>query len=115
MSSELLQFLVVFILGSGGTGVLSFLVNYTKNRKSGKLESQETWASRMTDQAVRDAEKVNAAEARVDRAEAETEVFRQKYFEQQARAAFYVAFIRANSLRPPKWPPDDEDLGGDPA
>lgn len=111
MSPELLQALVLLIVGSGGTGAIGFLVRYLATRKSGKLESQETWVSRMTDQATRDAERVIAAEKRADAAEAETDRFRALLFEEQAKSAFYRAFIYAKNLVPPRWPPDE---GGDP-
>jgi len=113
MSPELLQALILLIVGSGGTGAVGFLVKYLGTRKTGKLETQEAWVSKMTDQATRDAERVVAAEKRADVAETSEDAWRAKFFDKQAHAAFLIAFIRANSLRPPRWPPGDEDDGGD--
>lgn len=114
MSPELLQALILLIVGSGGTGAIGFLVKYLGTRKTGKLETQEHWVSKMTDQATRDAERVVAAEKRSDAAEAETDRFRELYFDQQAKSAYLTAFIRGLGHRPPRWPPDEEIEGGEP-
>jgi len=102
--------LLAVILGSGGTGVVGFLIQFYAKRRQGKLESEETLIARINKQSAADTARVLAAEARADKAEEETATWRKQYFDSEERAAYYRAYIRHLGRKVPKWPPDEDDL-----
>lgn len=103
--------LITVLFTSGGIGSLTALRSYFVLRRKGKVETEETIIKRIEKQSVADSARTQAAELRADKAEEETESFRQRLYRSEERAAYFKQFIIGNGLKPPKWPPDDWAAG----
>lgn len=102
--------ILTLVLGAGGTGFITVLINAAQNKRKGKLESEDTLIARMNAQSAKDTARAEAAEARADKADTEAERWRAQYFEWQERSNYYIAYMRGKGIQIPRWPPDE---GGD--
>ena len=102
--------ILTLVLGSGGTGLIALVYKFVTDARKGKVESEETLLTRINVQSAKDTERATAAEARADKAEAETEEWRAKFFSEQEKSSYYRAHMRTNGLVIPKWPPDEDEV-----
>jgi hypothetical protein len=100
---------LTLVLGAGGTGFVSMLYQFAQNKRKGKLESEDTLIARMNAQSAKDTARAEAAETRADKADSDSEKWREKLFTVQEESAYYRAYMVSKGVRVPRWPPDEGD------